>query len=987
VVDDGSVPLVVPAKIRIPVHDTLPRARLEAQLAAAWRHRLTLVVAPAGSGKTTLLARFATNVGVPVGWYRAEAWDADEGSFVRHLEAALRSVLPCVPGGWATIEDAATALEQHPADAALLVIDDGHALDGTPAEASLGRLVDYAPPWLAIVVGSRVPPSINLPRLRVSGDLLELGQDDLRFRSWEVEELFRDVYHDPVPPADLAALARRMEGWAAGLQLFHLATRGRSAEERRRFLAAADARGRLLREYLAQNVLDDLPQELRGFLLDTCVLGRLTGPLCDRLRGTGGSEELLEQLARRSIFTVPAEDADDAYRYHEVLRSHLDRTLVAELGDLEAHQRYAQAAALLEASGALAEALVAWCRAEDWAAVARILDRGGERLASGVTSLLDALPPSLVRHDPWLALATARTARAEGRWNAALDWYARAEAGLGGTAASVACRRERAILAAWLDPGAILPAHWTGPLRAGLAREPLSAARDAAGLDDALQMFVRGLLLLVAGEVGQASRVLREVALGGLLEPSLGAAACLAAAVADLLRGDQGASEALAVAIESSERARVPWLTALGRSTAQLLGRQRALPTGGAADTADRPHETDADPWSAGLGALVAAWIAVITRSAGGGDFGPPIGRCPADLEGAATRFRRLGAGALEAWAKGLAALALTVAGSDGAREAAIAAESLGRVTGVAGVRLLAYRALEASDAERRSEYGILAASMEAETGLSIPAVTGWASDPEPFTAPIGTRSAPGLQVEVLGRFRMTVDGRSVDLDGVKPRARALLRLLALNAPAPVHREVLQEALWPDSDRATGMRSLQVAVSSLRSHLATVPNIDGGDLVDRRGDAYRLAAPDGCVDLRRFERAVAEARAAQRNGAEGQLARALRISLDLYHGDVLPEDGPAEWVVARREQVRLEALEAAVGLAELSLAAGDLSGAVHACRIGLGLDRYHDPLWRMLIVARDRAGDAGAASRDRRDYAAVLDTLGVVPSISVPSAT
>jgi DNA-binding SARP family transcriptional activator len=166
-----------------------------------------------------------------------------------------------------------------------------------------------------------------------------------------------------------------------------------------------------------------------------------------------------------------------------------------------------------------------------------------------------------------------------------------------------------------------------------------------------------------------------------------------------------------------------------------------------------------------------------------------------------------------------------------------------------------------------------------------------------------------------------------------------------------------------------------------------MPDVDGGHLVDRRGDAYRLAVPDDCIDLRRFERAVADARAAQRTGEGESFALALGVVLDLYRGDVLPEDGPAEWVVARREQVRLEAVEAAVGLAELSLAAGDLPGAAHACRIGLGLDRYHDPLWRLLIAARDRAGDAGAASRDRREYAAVLDALGVAPAVSAPVVT
>ena len=133
-----AVPLVVPAKIRVPSPDALPRERLEARLADAWRHRLTLVVAPAGSGKTTLLARFAAQASVPVGWYRAETWDADEASFVRHLEAALRSALPDLPGGWTSVEDVAKALDARPEPAAALVIDDGHALEGTAAEARSG---------------------------------------------------------------------------------------------------------------------------------------------------------------------------------------------------------------------------------------------------------------------------------------------------------------------------------------------------------------------------------------------------------------------------------------------------------------------------------------------------------------------------------------------------------------------------------------------------------------------------------------------------------------------------------------------------------------------------------------------------------------------------------------------------------------------------------------------------------------------------------
>ena len=277
-------PSVVPAKVRIPTAEALPRERIEAQLKAAVdRHRLTLVIAPAGAGKTTLLARFAASTKLPVAWYRAETWDDDPVRMLRHLEAALGAVLPGLPSGWDDVEDAARALEEWSGGPAALVIDDLHALEGTAAEAVLSRLVDYAPPWLRIIAASRVRPDFNLPRLRVSGDLLQIEGDDLRFRSWEVERLFRDFYGDPVPPGELAVLARRTEGWAAGLQLFHLATRGKSADERRRILGGVGSSTRLLRDYLARNVLAELPDELRRFLVDTCVLVRLTGDLCDEL--------------------------------------------------------------------------------------------------------------------------------------------------------------------------------------------------------------------------------------------------------------------------------------------------------------------------------------------------------------------------------------------------------------------------------------------------------------------------------------------------------------------------------------------------------------------------------------------------------------------------------------------------------------------------------------------------------------------------------
>ena len=440
----------------------MPVERLDARLDAVWGYRLALIVAPAGSGKTTLLSRFAERVDGPVGWYRAEAWDADEQALLRHLEAALAPQLNGLATGWTSIADAANALDAWPGPRVLLLVDDLHTLEGTAAEAALERLIDYAPPSLTVIAGTRVPPRFNLPRLRVSGALLEIGADDLRFRSWEVERLFRDYYQNPLPPEELARLARRTEGWAAGLQLFHLATRGRAPDERRRVLAALGPSSRLMRDYLTRNVVDQLPNELRTFLIETSVLGRLSAALCDELLGRHDSGDMLAELEWRSLFTQALPDGG-VYRYHEVLRSYLQGVLLDEVGHAAAQERFRRAGRLLADAGALPEALDAFCRAEDWESARSLVGRDGEAVADRSSAWIDALPASMLVHDPWLLLAVARRLRAEGRFAEAIERYQRAEDGLRQLRAGGLVPRRTA------GSGDVARTHCADPTRPGIA--------------------------------------------------------------------------------------------------------------------------------------------------------------------------------------------------------------------------------------------------------------------------------------------------------------------------------------------------------------------------------------------------------------------------------------------------------------------------------------------------------------------------------------
>ena len=958
--NEGSI-AVVSAKVVVPPVHSLARERVDALLERIWQYRVGLVVAPAGSGKSTLLSRFAASANVPVAWYRAESWDAKTSTFLNHIETALVGALGDLPRGWRTVEAAARALEAWPGQRALLVIDDLHSLEDSPAEQTLERLIDYAPPSITFLIGSRSLPTFNLSRLRVSSALLEIGAEDLRFRSWEVERLFRDFYREPLPPEELAELARRTEGWAAGLQLFHLATHAKPAHERRRILKALGVRSRLTREYLTRNVLDQLPPELRRFLVGTCVLGRLSGPICDAFLQRTGSEQLLQELERRQIFTSITDD-HGGYRYHEVLRSHLEQVLVEELGELQARTTYRRAGILLEETEAFPEAVQAYSRGEDWEAVDRLLRHQGGELLEGPDTWIDALPPALLRQDPWLMLGSARRHRAEGRWREAIDAYNRAEKTFGSTEAGQICQTERKALAGWLEPTPMPGTDWAGVLRRAVAHDPLGAKQMAGQLPEATGKLTCGIVCLLAGQMEQARRYLNAAAESRDATSALATAARLWSGVAALMSGDLQGVFDLEQAADDAEAIGLGWLARLARAAIVLTLRQGSMAE---ADVIRGLCEREGDRWGTALVALMQGWAAVYA-----GENAVGI------LEPATDMFRQLGAGVLEAWTRSLLSLALARMGAAEAREAALQAENLARYSGTPGARYFPYLALAEIEPERSHEYLRLASAVQDECriasfGVSLP--------PADNVIQINPgRPIPSLTIRCFGGFAIAIKGQPVDLTVIKPRARAVLRLLAVHAGNAVHREVLQLAFWPDADGETGSRNLHVAVSSLRQLLEPGVTRGGSSFLLREGDAYRLMLPvDADVDLLTFSRALAAGRVARLRGEVDAALGYFRQTLDLYGGDLLAEDGPAEWVIDVRERYRANALEAAQSLAEILMKRNDPAGAAQACSTGLWIDRLHDPLWRLLIEAREQAGDSVAASRARREYARVLEELGL----------
>ena len=403
----------------------VPRPRLVQELSEGLARGRGLVCAPAGFGKTSLLADWARSDGRPVAWLGLDAGDNDPARFWRYVVAALDRARPGIAGRLSPLlgppaprsfEGLVTALINELAvqpgqDGVLLVLDDYHLIDSGPVHASVAFLLENLPPGLHLVVSSRADPPLPLARLRARGQLAELRAAELRFTAGEGAALL-GVAGPGLPEAAVAALTVRTEGWAAGLKLAALSLRGQA--DPAGFVAAFSGSHRYVLDYLADEVLDGQTGPVRAFLLETSVLERLSGELCDAVTGRAGSQALLQDIERAGLFLVPLDEVRGWWRYHhlfaDLLRARLEQEQPGRVQELH------RAAAAWSDEHDLGDDAVRHAQAAgDTAWAARLVERYVDALlgrSEGATlhRWLSALPAESVRARPRLCLAQAISA-------------------------------------------------------------------------------------------------------------------------------------------------------------------------------------------------------------------------------------------------------------------------------------------------------------------------------------------------------------------------------------------------------------------------------------------------------------------------------------------------------------------------------------------------------------------------------------------------
>ena len=956
----------------------LVRQRLVKGLITPSSFAVARVVAPAGSGKSRLLLHVARHYPGLVAWCGTpDPVPRTESALVTWVAEALESTKAMEWEKPETVEGLVRGSPPRTGVPALVVIDDAHLMEASDAESALSDLVARIPSWMRILIAGRVSLAIDVSRLRVSGRVVEVRQDDLRFRTWEIEELFRDVYGDPLLPEDVGALARRTGGWAAYLQLFHLATAQKPQRVRRQVLDTLSGQPRLVTEYLSRHVLAELSADLQDFLVRTSVLRRPTVALCDELLDQRGSEGQLRELERRQLFTERLTDL--SYRYHPVLLSYLDSLIVQTLGIEGARAEHRKAARMLEREGFTEDALAAYAKSEDWSGVARVLGHADSSPELG-DAWLEALPPTVIATDSLLLVARARRAMASGALEEAIQILRDAEAAAVSSAISERCREQRELLAEWANSDRVqveATSGWTTLLRAATQRQPAAVQARAATLPGPEGRLVEGLSAFLYGDLKTAVRALRSVATNPDSHAWMAAAGWLGVFVATSMTGEQLDPSVVNRVREEVDLASVPWLTRVARIA--LVSFEPAFDTSTHERRGDEfvmefveACEREGDRWGAALVSMLHGLGGVL---AGANDV--------STLERAARLLKDLGAGVLSARSAAFLAIAAHKVGStDLARRAASEARALGIsldlpvATGLAAL----VSGLEKGDAGEVNHARELLDSIgwwelaSALLGLGKPVRAG--SPKQDARRPPPTSASSSVTLRCLGSFVLEVDGRAFEESAAKPMERSLLHLLAARAGERVHREHIIEALWPEADPDAGRHRLQVAVSSLRRLF--VGHGAGARLIVRDGDAYRLALPpDADVDVWRVEQSLRRAVDARSVGDPDSEKAALFGALTAYGGTLLPMDGPAEWATGPRRHLQVSVADAATRLAGLLNESADFDAAADAARRGLAVDRYRDDLWRLCIEVAERSGNHADAQRVRQDYAGVLEELGI----------
>ncbi len=365
-------------------------------------------------------------------WLSLDPHDNDPVRFWTYFIAAFQRIRPLLgvealaileaaPPEAAPIEAILTSLindiDAEPA-ALALVLDDYHLIENQIIHDGVAFIIEHLPPTgMTLVITSRTDPPLPLSRWRVREELIELRAADLAFSAAETAVFLHSVTGLNLSGQEVDALTTRTEGWIAGLQMAALSMLGRAPESIPDFIRSFTGSHHYVLDYLTEEVLQSQSENIQTFLLQTSILDRLSGPLCDAVFRDEGdrlrdeyqpSALVLRYLEQANLFTISLDDERCWYRYHHLFADLL-RNRLASLHPELVPILHRRASEWYEAAGYTEETIAHAFKANNDERLARLIEKyAWDMLHQSKYSLLfswiEALPPTQVAARPWLCV-------------------------------------------------------------------------------------------------------------------------------------------------------------------------------------------------------------------------------------------------------------------------------------------------------------------------------------------------------------------------------------------------------------------------------------------------------------------------------------------------------------------------------------------------------------------------------------------------------
>ncbi len=427
-----TIPILA-TKLHIPPtpQALVERKRLTAQLDAGARGKLILVSAPAGFGKTSLIAEWAFQHRDEylVSWVHLDAGDNEFIRFFSYIiaalqthqenfgEAALVGLQSIPPAPNESILVSLINELDNLQGKIMMVIDDYHLIEDTSIHEAVGFLIENIPANMCLVMATRTDPALPIHRLRARGQMTEIRVEDLRFSKEEAHAFLEGILGVSITSEQVAALEKRVEGWAAGLQMVALSMQDRQDIDQ--FIQTFTGSHRYIMDYLTEEIFNQQPPHIQTFLLGTSILERLSGPLCEALLCEGmweqesqletyPAQDTLESLERANLFLLPLDQERCWYRYHRLfavlLRQRLRKTWPEEIPGL-----LLRASEWFAANGYAEEAIEYALEGNHTQRAAQLVEQHALALLNAgalfsLSTWLNKLPAEVILGRPWLCV-------------------------------------------------------------------------------------------------------------------------------------------------------------------------------------------------------------------------------------------------------------------------------------------------------------------------------------------------------------------------------------------------------------------------------------------------------------------------------------------------------------------------------------------------------------------------------------------------------